>query len=484
MGIVDASRLVVVKRLDASHPDDAFTRYRPLSAAMAAAVRKAVRAIFDELGGRALLKPSGDVYIKPNAVDARPYTHTRPECVRAVIEYWFEAGARNVYLFENSTQANYTRLVFAANGYARICKETGAKPVYLDEDTTETFAFRGKKGVEEGEREGYDRTTFQMPRLVAEKLIRARNENLYINLPKLKTHSMGVVTLGIKNQWGLPAHSCRRFDHNFNLHHKLVDVLEHVRPDVTLIEGVEGTIHGHYPPTSMADRCVKAFRVLIGSRNVVAADLVGARIFGFAVADVPHLALAIERGQSEGVRGPEDIVLSGDLNSLDSIDLAGDMPAAGKYPFDLIDEFPPDVRLVRGKERSCREGCANNPLSGIQIMHADHGGRGGFTFVFGKGHDPQVIDAIDGRVLIVGPCAVGEVGQRLINRLGRRKIYISSYCNDLCAITEGFFHLMKVNPTKMTYLGPVRSAYPYFKARLMRSSSHVPHLLSHVIKRV
>jgi uncharacterized protein (DUF362 family) len=480
----DHSRLVVVKRLDALHPQASFTSYRPLSPAMVSAVRDAVREIFGELGGRALLKSSRDVYIKPNAVDARPYTHTRPEVVRAVIEYWFDAGARHVYLFENSTQANYTRLVFAANGYARICKQTGATPVYLDEDKTEVFAFHGKKSVADGDPEGYERTTFHMPRLVAEKLIRRRDENLYVNLPKLKTHSMGVVTLGIKNQWGLPAHGCRRFDHNFNLHHKLVDLLEYVRPDVTFIEGVEGTIHGHYPPTSLADRCVKPFRVLIGSRNVVAADLVGARIFGFGVEDVPHLKLALERGYGEGVRGPEDIVLSGDLKSLDGIDLVGDMPAEGKYPFDLIDDFPADVRFVRGVQRACREGCVNNPLTGIQVLHADHGGKGGFAFVFGKGHDPQTIDAIEGRVLVVGPCAAKEVSQRLIDRLGRRNVYLSEYCNDLCAVTEALFHLMKVNPTRMTYLSPARAVYPYLMARLKGSSARVPHLLSHVIKRV
>ncbi len=253
---------------------------------------------------------------------------------------------------------------------------------------------------------------------------------------------------------------------------------------MTLIEGVEGTIHGHYPATSLADECVKPFRVLLGSRNIVAADLAGARIFGFDVDDVPHIKLAIEGGYGDGVRGPEDIVLSGDLESLDRIDLVGDMPAAGQYPFDLIDHLPSDVRLIRGVQRACREGCVSNPLSGIQVFHADHGGRGDFTLVFGKGHDPQAIDAIDGRVLVVGPCAVEEASERLIERLGRRNVYLSRYCNDICAITEALFHLMKVTPTELTYLGPVRSVYPYLMARLKRSSSRVPHLLSHVIKRV
>lgn len=484
MNAEDPHRLVIVKRLNAAHPEESFTRYRSLSPAMVAAVRQAVWSIFEELGGRGLLKASRDVYIKPNAVDARPYTYTRPEVVRAVIEYWYEVGARRVYLFENSTQGNYTRMVFAANGYAQICKQAGATPIYLDEDASEVFEFRGKKAIADGDPHGYQQTTFHMPRVVAEKLIRGRGDNLYINLPKLKTHSMGVVTLGIKNQWGLPAHGCRRFDHNSNLHHKLVDVLDHVRPDVTLIEGVEGTIHGHYPPTSMADRCVKPFRVLLASRNVVAADLVGARIFGFGTNDVPHLKLAIERGYGAGVSGPEDIILSGDLNSLDHIDLVGDMPEEGKYPFDLIDEFPADVRFMRGAQYACREGCVNNPRTLMQLLHADYAGQGGFTFICGKGHDPGTIDAIEGRALIVGPCAVGEVSERLIQRLGRRNVYLSEYCNDLRAVSEALFHLMKVNPSRLIRLSPIQSISAYLTARLKGSSSRVPHMLCHVSKRV
>ena len=117
-----------------------------------------------------------------------------------------------------------------------------------------------------------------MPRLVHEKLIREKDANLYVSLPKLKTHSMSVVTLGIKNQWGFPIDRDRGPDHNYNLHPKLVDVLSHVRPDVTLIDGVEGTIYGHYPALAVADRCVRPFRVLLGGLNVVAVDIVGAGI--------------------------------------------------------------------------------------------------------------------------------------------------------------------------------------------------------------
>lgn len=155
--------------------------------------------ILDSLDGEHLLKSSKDVYIKPNGIDTKPYAYTRPEVVEATINYFKDKGANKIYIMENSTQANYTRIVFDVLGYKKICKRTGAKPIYLDEMKTKTLEFKGKQ-ISKHDPEGYDKTTFEMPKILIDKLIEGKEENLYVNIPKLKTHSMGVVTLGIKNQ--------------------------------------------------------------------------------------------------------------------------------------------------------------------------------------------------------------------------------------------------------------------------------------------
>lgn len=474
---------VIVKKLLSSHQSESFTNYLPLKGALVSDIDKAVTAIFDELGGASLLKASGEVYIKPNAVDAKPYSHTRVEVLRELILYWKKAGAKKIYLFENSTQANYTRLVYKATGYARLCRETGANPVYLDEEKSRPLTFNGRGPAGVMEPDGYDLTSFDMPQTVI-RLMEERDRHLYINVPKLKTHSMGVVTLGVKNQWGFPMQKCRGFDHNYNLPQKLVDVLGHIRPDITLIEGVEGTIYGHYFATALADKQVRPFRVLIASTNVVAADIVGARIFGLNVDDVPHLKIAIERGLSNGVMGPQDIALSGDLVSLEKIDLIGDMPANGHYPWDLYPEFPPDVTVIKGNKLVCREGCLNNPLCVMQTMYMDNGGKGGWTLVLGKGHDPSVINNINGRVLVAGHCAIEEVSENLIKRLGRKKVYLSGECNNLCSTVEAMFHLMKINPVSYVPINPLAISAAFLMARMKGSTSRVPHPLSHIIKRV
>jgi uncharacterized protein (DUF362 family) len=362
-------------------------------------------------------------------------------------------------------------MVFALTGYSDICKRYGARAVYLDEEKNTLFTFCGKQS-EAQEEGGYVATTFRIPEFVAENLIERSDENLYINLPKLKTHSMAGVTLGVKNQWAFPQPADRRADHNYNLASKLADMMGYIQPDFTIIEGVEATIHGHYPVTALADKCVLPFRVLIGSDNVMAADLVGARLFGLTPeADAHHLKIAMERGYGKGVRGLGDVEVIGDISDFDK-----------SHPWDLYPQYPEDVTVIKGRERICREGCQNNPLTLLQCLAYDYHGKGGFTIVMGKGHDGAAIDAIEGRVLVVGHCAIKETGDRLVARLGEGKVYFSGYCNDLCATTNALCHLMRVNPLVMAPMPFLRSIRLLLTAKIKGTQARIPFFFAHKLK--
>ncbi|MCX8123452.1 MAG: DUF362 domain-containing protein, partial [Spirochaetes bacterium] len=445
---------VYVRKLKSPHQNESFTVFKPLNNQLRQEIFATVKEIFDKAGGAKLLKSSKDVYIKPNGIDGKPYCFTRPEVVDAVVQYWFEAGARNVYIMENSTQCNITRLVFEITGYADICRKTGAKPLYLDEDTSVVYEFKGKSSSQFNPL-GYDLTKFEMPATVVDKLIYGRDENLYINVPKLKTHSMAIVTLGVKNQWAFPRHNDRRYDHNYNLHYKLVDILGYVQPDFTLIEGIEGTIYGHYPATKLADKCVIPFKVLIAGDNVVATDIVGAKVFGLDVKDVPHLHIALQKGLAKGIKSSKNIKIDGSLKEFKK-----------RYPTDLFDSFPPDVNIVMGKELCCKEGCRNNPLTLLQVLYNDYDGKGGWNLVIGKGHDKSLIEKIKTPVLVAGHCAIEETYDTLVKRLGKRNVYISGQCNDLAASAAAMFKLMKVNPLKLVNLSPLKSVKLLLLAKL------------------
>ncbi len=469
---METKTTVYVRHLDAPYQTESLTKFLPLNEELKQEVKKAVYEIFDKAGGESLLKSSKEVFIKPNGIDGQPYCYTRPELIEAAIEYWNEHGAKKVYLFENSTQSNATRLVYAVTGYDKVCKRTGAKPIYLDEDKVVDFEFKGQKSVKD-DPNGYFNTTFQMPRFVVENLIKNKDKNLYISLPKLKTHSMAGVTMGVKNQWAFPSQSTRGFDHNYNLHHKLIDVLSYVRPDFTIIEGIEGTIYGHYPVTALADTAVLPLKVLVAGKNVVATDMVGARIYGYTLDDVPHLKDAVERGYSDGVRTLDDINIEGDISMYNT-----------KYPYDLFDCYPKDVTVIKGKERCCKQGCQNNPLTLLQILYNDHHGKGGWTMVMGKGHDEKTIDSIQGKVLIVGDCAINEVGDRLIKRLGKKNVFLSHKCNSLADSAAAMFYLMKVNPMEFVPINPLKALSCLVLSKLHGSTALVPNPFSNIIKTV
>ena len=127
------------------------------------------------------------------------------------------------------------------------------------------------------------------------------------------------------------------------------------------------------------------------------------------------------------------------------------------YPHDLYPKFHDDVKIIKGNERACVEGCVGNSLGNLQIMYLDHQGKGGWTLVVGKGFDEETVDGLSGRVFLAGPCAVEEIGEKLVERLGESNVYQSKECNDLTAIVEAMCHLMKVDVSKMNpYLEPER----------------------------
>ncbi|MHA1491867.1 MAG: DUF362 domain-containing protein [Promethearchaeota archaeon] len=401
-------------------------------------IKSAVKEMFSylEKSGESILKSSKEVYIKVNGIDFKKHCYTSPEVLEAVISYLKEIGAK-VFVMENSTQANMTRIVFALTGYKEICEKTGAKIIYLDEEDTKTYEFKGKPSVKDDPK-GYNLKTFRLPATVV-KLMENKDAFTYINIPKLKTHSMAGVTLGIKNQWGFPQHADRGKDHNYNLHSKLVDVYEYIKPDICIIDGIEGTIHGHYPPKAFIDRLVKQFNILIGGRDTLSVDVVGARVFGLTINEIPHLKIAYKRGLGEG-----------DLQKINVIGKNIE-DYKEKYEWDLLQEFPDDVKIVKGKELVCKEGCQNNPLSLLQMLAYDYPERfkGGWFIIMGKGHDEDLVDELKAqgytKGLVAGYCAIDEVGEKLKKEFGKRKVFFSGDCNNLAETTKAELKLSGMN---------------------------------------
>lgn len=404
---------------------------------------QAVETVFAPFGGVGqVLDGRKRAFVKVNAIDCRPETYTSPAVLDAVLQVLRKHGVEDLNVMENCTQGNFTRMVFAATDLGKVCRRNKAKIIYLDEQPVVEMelAALGEK--------------VRFPRLLAEEL----GDAFYLNVPRLKAHSMSVVTLGVKNQLGLMDQRDRMKNHNFNLHARLASIAQIFRPDFTLIDGVKAVFYGHYPPASVVDRCTETLNVLVGGVDMLAVDTVGAKILGYSVDEVPHLALAREQGW--GCGRLEDIEVIGDLSRFTK-----------RYPYHLLPEFPGDVTIIKGSERCCPEGCELNTKAVLQFLYLDHQGKGGFTILMGKGFDREQLEALRGPVLLAGKCAAQEALP--IIQANCNKIYISPECNDLASTIKALTKLMKINPLKLVPISPVRSLGLLALAKLHGSRARV-----------
>jgi uncharacterized protein (DUF362 family) len=412
--------------------------------------RRAVEAIFQKIGKKQpVMKRRGHVYIKPNGVDFKPYSYTSPELLRAVIAFFYEKGADQVYVMENSTQGNMTRLVFECTGYKEVIDDVGARAVYLDEEphTTVLLPTLGKE--------------VKIPELIARRFTSEKRNSLYVSLPKLKTHPMTTVTLGIKNQMAFLSHTDRSRNHDESLHQVLADLYSLVKPDYTIIDGTHAVFHGHYPLQKFLDECIDRLDILIGGTNALHVDTVGAKVLGYDFEEVKHLSLAAETQDMSSI--------------LDSV--KGDLSCfAKRYPYRTLDVFPDDIRVLKGATKLCPEGCELNVRMLVQLLYYDYGGKGGFTIVMGGGHDKEVLNTIDGPVLIVGDCAIEETKEYIGSTTGESNILLSPACNSLARSMSALCRLMGISPLDL-----VPSKWSALKALILgkihRSKAEIPSII-------
>jgi uncharacterized protein (DUF362 family) len=416
---------------------------------------EAFDAIFAPHGGiESALPKTGTVYVKPNGIHFSPHTHTHPRVLEAALAYLRDHGYGRLAVMENCTGGNFTRLVFKVTGYADICRRYGAEAVYLDEGPTVEVTLRGEEAP------------IRIPRRLHEALIVRKGANSYLNLPKLKTHSMTKVTLGLKNQQAFPIHADRMQRHTHaTLHTRLAALYDLIQPYFTIVEGLTGTAHGHFPPTALLDECLVPFNLLIGGQDTLAVDTVGARVLGYESTQVEHLRLAAEWGLGVG--------------DLAKIEVLGKplTQFTERYSCQILGHFPPDVTILEGQERACVEGCKGNSRCILEMLFNDYNGRGGWSLVYGKGLDRAALDNLPGDILIVGPCAVDEVAAYLRQRYPDRTVYTVDAHNDLMLNTTYQARLSGITPIKMVPLNPLASAWLLLQAKLHGLTARVPPLL-------
>jgi uncharacterized protein (DUF362 family) len=410
--------------------------------------------IFHPYGGLSTLIPDvkTKIFLKPNGIHFTAKSYTDPAMIEGLILYLKNLGYKRLALMEGSTGGNFTRLVFKICGYEDLCKKHNVEMIYLDEGPT----------VEVGLKDG---TKTRISRRLWRDVIN-REGSFYFDLPKLKTHSMATLTLGVKNQQAFPIAGDRMQQHNHEtLHLRLASLYAITRPDFCIIEGIDAVYHGHVPIVAFIGEQVAPLNILIGGQDTLAVDVVGARVLGYSLDEVEHLRLCAKWNLGEG-----------DINKIQikGIPLS---TFSKKYPNTLLGRFHPDVRWVVGRTRACVEGCRGNTESILEMFTNDHHGKGGWSIVVGSGFLESDFDTMHGDILIVGPCAVKEVSRYLRNRFRHQKIFTINEHNDLMNNTRLQAKLSQVVPISLVPGNKMSAAWYLLVAKLHGLHARVPPIL-------
>jgi len=236
-----------------------------------------------------------------------------------------------------------------------------------------------------------------------------------VNVPVLKTHGLTVVSLGMKNLKGVMDRRSKNYFHTkgYLLDHLILLLARHVNPDLTIIDGLYALERG---PIHTGRAYSKG--LVIASRDMFAADAVGAGILGYTVPEVPLLK---EMAELEGrALDLSDVQVVGDLEIEDV-----KQRLLWEEPWDEEKERPmffakqgvEGFRFPKVDYSMCT-GCAyiftpamlfilsakkEEPFDNFEILTgkiAEPSGKANKTFLFGRcmvkarGKDPRIKEAV------------------------------------------------------------------------------------------
>ncbi len=241
-------------------------------------INKIVQAVIKSLGGiERFVKKGNDVIIKPNiCVAYHTYEYaatTNPEVIGELVRLCLEAGARRVRVmdqpFGGTAEQAYER-----SGIAKAVKDAGGIMEIMS-----NIKFR-ETAIPEGR--DIKKWPVYTDALAADVLI---------NVPIAKHHSLGRLTLGMKNLMGLIQN---RNDFHFNLGQRIADLASLLRPDLTVVDAVR-IMTNHGPSGGNLDD-VKLMNTVIASHDIIAADAYAATLFGLTGLDIPAVRAGAELG--------------------------------------------------------------------------------------------------------------------------------------------------------------------------------------------
>lgn len=237
-----------------------------------------VRLALAALGGMERFVHRGnDVIIKPNiCVSYHTYEYaatTNPWVVAELVKLCWEAGARRVRVMD-SPFGGTAEEAYVRSGIQDQVQAAGGEMELMS--SFKYVSIRIPSGVDLRRCDVYD------------DVLKA---DVLINVPIAKHHSLGVLTLGMKNLMGVIRD---RPSLHRNLGQRLADLNSRIRPTLTVIDAVRILV-AHGPTGGNLDD-VRKLDTVIASPDIVAADSYAATLFGMQPNDLAYIRAAAGMG--------------------------------------------------------------------------------------------------------------------------------------------------------------------------------------------
>ncbi len=243
---------------------------------------KNTRAAIEALGGmRAFVKPGDVVVIKPNiGWDRSPEqaANTNPEVVATLVEMAYQAKAKRVNVFD--VTCNDERRTYENSGIRAAAEAKGAKVYFADQWNVVKAKFP------------YASTMAGWPVLRDAMVC-----DTFINVPVLKHHGLTGLTLSLKNLMGVCGG--RRGLMHLNIAPKLADLLDLIRPELTVIDATRVLLRNGPVGGDLND--VRRMDTIVASTDAVLADAYAHTLMGQDPFASEVIQAAVERklGQAD-----------------------------------------------------------------------------------------------------------------------------------------------------------------------------------------
>jgi uncharacterized protein (DUF362 family) len=226
-------------------------------------------------GMKSFVKKGQTVVVKPNIgwdATAERAANTNPLLVNRIIKHCFEAGAKDVYVFDHTCD-NWTRC-YSNSGIERAVKDAGGKII-----SGESESYYQEVKVKTGK---------NLSEAKVHELI--LSSDVFINVPILKNHGSSGVTIAMKNLMGVVWD--RGFWHGNDLHQCIADFSSFRKPDLNVVDAYN--VMKKHGPRGISTNDLVKMKSLIISTDIVAADAASTKLFGIDPDSIRYISIADE----------------------------------------------------------------------------------------------------------------------------------------------------------------------------------------------